>query len=294
MSDIVNPQPMDVFTGSPLTTKLAQVMAAVKRVPKRGKNTFHNYAYATEADVADVVREELSARGVMLYSAITNVDTRVDTGDSGKPSNFVTVTMRFEFVDGESGESRSFAWVGAGQDRGEKGLYKAITGAEKYFLLKSFLIPTGDDPEDDAKDAHPAESRARWSEQDKPKPTPAPAPPPLRMPPPAGGEPVLAEPDFGPDPDLLGDGGDSAYLLPNGVPAQKLRLGPSKNSPAISEAQAKRLFAIVRDQGLSAPDYRDWLLAVSGYSSDKDIPKAHYEPICIAAALIGKKETDAF
>jgi len=144
------------MVGSPLTRKLAEIMEAVKRVPKRGRNAFHGYQYATEADIADVVREELSSRQVVLYSAIDAVETRVDTGESGKPSNFVTVSMTFTIIDGESGEERAFKWAGAGQDRGEKGLYKAITGAEKYFLLKLFLIPTGDDPEDDSQDAkHP-------------------------------------------------------------------------------------------------------------------------------------------
>jgi hypothetical protein len=30
---------------------------------------------------------------------------------------------------------------------GDKGIYKAITGANKYALLKPFLLETGDDPE---------------------------------------------------------------------------------------------------------------------------------------------------
>jgi len=168
----------------------------------------------------------------------------------------------------------------------------ALSFARRYSLLAAFGLAAEDDDAQGV-EATP-EPRAKWSEQKPDRdPRALPAPPSLRMPPPPGGEPALAEPDFGPDPDLLADM-QAVYQLPNGTPAQKLRLGPSKNSPAISEAQAKRLFAIVRGQGLSAPEYRDWLLAVSGYSSDKDIPKAHYEPICIAAALIGKKETDAF
>src|SRR5699024_6730814 len=36
-----------------------------------------------------------------------------------------------------------------GQDAGDKAVYKAITGATKYALMKVFMIPTGDDPEQD-------------------------------------------------------------------------------------------------------------------------------------------------
>ena len=31
-----------------------------------------------------------------------------------------------------------------------KGLYKAFTGSMKYFLMKNFLVATGDDPEQDS------------------------------------------------------------------------------------------------------------------------------------------------
>lgn len=37
--------------------------------------------------------------------------------------------------------------IGEGMDTGDKAIYKAITGAQKYVLMKTFLIPTGDDPE---------------------------------------------------------------------------------------------------------------------------------------------------
>jgi hypothetical protein len=72
-----------------LYSKIAKVMGEVGRVEKRGFNDFHKYAYATEADLVEAVREKLSAA------------------------------------------------------------YKAMTGALKYFLMKTFLIPTGDDPEAD-------------------------------------------------------------------------------------------------------------------------------------------------
>ena len=38
---------------------------------------------------------------------------------------------------------------GEGLDAGDKAPYKAMTGALKYALLQSFLLPTGDDPEEE-------------------------------------------------------------------------------------------------------------------------------------------------
>ena len=53
-----------------LIVKLAEVMAAVERIPKRGHNDFHHYDYATEADIAATVRAELASRHIMLIPSI--------------------------------------------------------------------------------------------------------------------------------------------------------------------------------------------------------------------------------
>jgi len=155
-------------TPKTLVTKLAEVMAAVERVPKRGRNDFHGYDYATEADIAGVIRKELADRKVMLIPSVESAD-RVPVGDKG--SVLTTLAMSFTFLDGESGEELTRKWAGAGTDKEDKGLYKAMTGGEKYFLLKTFLMPTGDDPE--REDAPPKKERA-----ERPKAAPATAPEP--------------------------------------------------------------------------------------------------------------------
>jgi hypothetical protein len=136
-----------------LVRKLAEVMAAVERVPKRGRNEFHRYDYATEADIVTVVRQELASRQVMLIPEVVaheRQDITTKKNERGDPLSILT--MRFTFIDGETGEMDSRMWLGVGQDGGDKGIYKAMTGAAKYFLMKTFLMPTGDDPENDAKE----------------------------------------------------------------------------------------------------------------------------------------------
>lgn len=123
-----------------LYAKLAQVTAEVGYVQKRGYNDFHKYAYVTEADLVDAVREKLAARNVILIPSAPSVT---------REGNLTTVTMSFTFCDGDSNQTLTVEWAGTGEDKGDKGLYKAYTGAVKYFLMKTFLIPTGDDPEAD-------------------------------------------------------------------------------------------------------------------------------------------------
>ena len=61
--------------------------------------------------------------------------------------------MEMEWVDTESGETLSVPWYAQGVDlAGEKGVGKALTYAEKYFLLKFFHVPTKkDDPDSDGR-----------------------------------------------------------------------------------------------------------------------------------------------
>jgi hypothetical protein len=132
-----------------LVQKLAEVMKEVKYIQKRGYNAFHKYKYATEADVAEKVREALAERSIVMIPSLTSHSTREHITSKGNREYITTVVMEFRFIDGETGETITFSMIGEGQDAGDKGPYKAMTGAQKYALMKTFMIPTGDDPEAD-------------------------------------------------------------------------------------------------------------------------------------------------
>ncbi|MBS4200306.1 ERF family protein [Bacillus sp. FJAT-49732] len=124
-------------------------MQEVKYIQKRGHNKFHNYKYATESDVSEKVREELAARNIMMIPNVVSHSNREHINAKGKTEYIATIMMEFRFIDGDSGEEITFHSIGEGQDAGDKAVYKAITGAQKYALMKAFMIPTGDDPEAD-------------------------------------------------------------------------------------------------------------------------------------------------
>jgi hypothetical protein len=119
--------------------KKLNVMKEVSRVPKNGWNNFHKYAYTTESDLTESIRPLLYENSLAFDCEIT---------DSAKGGNDITeVTMAMTLTDVETGYSETKLFKAEGQDKGDKGYYKAFTGAVKYFLMKTFLIPTGDDPE---------------------------------------------------------------------------------------------------------------------------------------------------
>lgn len=139
----------------PLAAKLAAIMAEVEAVPKRGHNEHFGYDFATEADIAGAIRKGMAARKVFLLPSVTSYadQTIITKGDRGEKSKTITtIKMAFTFLDGESGDCQTCEWAGRGEDSSDKGLYKAMTGAVKFFLMKAFLIPTGDDPEIDKRE----------------------------------------------------------------------------------------------------------------------------------------------
>ncbi len=134
-----------------LARKLAKILGEIGAVQKRGRNAFHKYDYVTETDLVYAVRGKLSEAGVFVFTSVESQHAEIiETGSGGK-SLLTTVVTKHTFVDGESGEEFTVLSQGQGSDNGDKGGYKAITGAMKYFLYKCFMIPTGDDPEGDDK-----------------------------------------------------------------------------------------------------------------------------------------------
>lgn len=138
-------------TGSKLAAKLAKILGEVGKVPKTGYNSFHKYNYVTENDLVYAVRDKLAAEGVFVFTSVEEQHSEIITAADGKQSLLTKVVTLHTFVDGETGETFSVKSQGQGSDNGDKGGYKAITGAMKYFLYKCFMIPTGDDPEGDDK-----------------------------------------------------------------------------------------------------------------------------------------------
>jgi hypothetical protein len=136
-----------------LVKKLAQVMKEVSKIPKNGKNSFHNYKYVMESDLVEAVRDKLAERHIFITSCTKGIEV-VELSKPNKngdilPQKIGVLRVDYTFHDGESGETLTMESIGEIDQDGGKGLYKALTGSMKYFLMKNFLVATGDDPEKD-------------------------------------------------------------------------------------------------------------------------------------------------
>jgi hypothetical protein len=160
------------MASSSIHKKLAEVLTAVGYIEKAGTNASQGYKYVMAAQVADKVREELSKRGLSIVPATVDV---IESGKTiSEKQSLITLKVTWRITDSETGEFVEFQSVGSGSDSTDKGVYKAQTGALKYGLLMGFLIPTGDDPENEGGDRL-VEAAKKIFAEDKPVAKKAPA-----------------------------------------------------------------------------------------------------------------------
>ena len=147
-----------------LYAKMAQAMGELKRVAKSGRNQHFGYDYATSEDVADTVREVLAKVGLAHFMSLASVKQ-----ENGRTEALFDITLACS----ESGESVTGQWLGESIDKQDKGFSKAATAAQKYFLLKTFIISTGDDPDPDS-DGEKPKTEPTKTKKNTPPPAPAP------------------------------------------------------------------------------------------------------------------------
>lgn len=108
-------------------------------------NKEQNYDYLSADLILSEAGQALAEQGVTIFPAVTDEQiTSVDR--SPKPPRYdAKVTMAFTIAG--AGEALAFPWVGRGSDYSvpDKAMYKAITSAHKYFLMKLLNIGAGNE-----------------------------------------------------------------------------------------------------------------------------------------------------
>ena len=136
-----------------LYSKLATVMGAVKRLKKTGFNQHYKYKFATDADVADLVRTELAKANVAFIPSMLRIER-----EQGEKQERTVIDWDFRFLCGDTGAFVAARWTSEALDSQDKGLAKAATSGCKYFLLKALMISTGDEPDTDNEGPAPTRS----------------------------------------------------------------------------------------------------------------------------------------
>lgn len=135
-----------------LAAKLCDIMAECKNIPKNGKNSFQNYKYVMAADAAEYIREFMVKHRVIAIPSLESVDQTTFKTQKGADNFLVRVHMKYTFINADDCQDRlEVSMGGTGSDTSDKAIFKAITGAQKYFLMNSFCLGGDDDPEKEDK-----------------------------------------------------------------------------------------------------------------------------------------------
>lgn len=141
-----------------LFAKISAVMKDVEYLKKDDtvKAGAETYKAITEEKVTEAVGQAMRRHGLVIYP-VEMTERREDMQvirSSGKQAidRLATVNVKYKIADVESGESDIIVSAGTGIDTQDKAIGKAMTYAYKYALLRTFAIPTGEDPDKIASD----------------------------------------------------------------------------------------------------------------------------------------------
>lgn len=123
-----------------LFQKISAVMRDIEYLSKDDRVEFGNTKYRaiSEEKVTAAVRASLIKHGLIVLP-IKQVHT--------KEGNLSTVDVDYKIIDIDTGEHEIIVSSGTGVDTQDKGVGKAMTYSYKYLFLRTFAIPTGEDPD---------------------------------------------------------------------------------------------------------------------------------------------------
>ena len=133
-----------------LAMRLLEACRAVPTFDKLGQNDDYNYVQASQ--IFEVFRAELMKRDILLLPDEKQViEVEVPTLP-GPVLRQITLHVDYELLDCRGNESSIVKHaIGIGLDNGDKAIYKAKTGALKYFFRVLAMIPWSEgDPSHDS------------------------------------------------------------------------------------------------------------------------------------------------
>ena len=121
--------------------KMHEVMKSIEYLNKDDAVSYGSTKYRamSEEKVTMTVRKELIKQGLVVFPIEQSVT---------KDGNLTTTNTTYKMVNVEKpDEFVLLASSGQGADTQDKGVGKAMTYSFKYMLLRTFAIPTGEDPD---------------------------------------------------------------------------------------------------------------------------------------------------
>ena len=134
-----------------LTTleKLLEIKKSVEFLKKETKaEGGQKFKFTPSSQVIMSVRAEMNKQGMLLVPTVTSTVFHHKDQNQSK-MHLTEIAMTWTWIDvNNPKDTLACPWYAQGCDQHEKGVGKAYTYSEKYFILKFFNIPTdADDPD---------------------------------------------------------------------------------------------------------------------------------------------------
>lgn len=130
---------MDKLEGG-IYKKVLRIMENVEYLAKDDTISYKDVKYKglSEEKVTRVMREELVKHDVIVFPI---------KQEHHREGMLTTVDVTYRLVDTEDGSYVDVVSSGTGSDTQDKGVGKAMTYCFKYMWLRTFALPTGEDPD---------------------------------------------------------------------------------------------------------------------------------------------------
>jgi hypothetical protein len=250
--------------------KLIEVRKAVPSITKNSRGS--RFRFVSSSQILGALRQAMDAHGLLLIPRLVSERVLEHQTKRGDRLYFTILNIEFTWVNADNPDERiACPWVGQGLDEGERGVGKALTYAEKYFLLKFFNIPTdGDDPDADDKRPPAKKREASGTAAEKKAEAVNHAAAAAAGSAPPGGSAGPTQAETGGDgasqtsPEKSADAGATAGQEKTAAKASAAgnRNRGSGTMLVAGSPMHKKIEAMIREAGIDRALFKEWLLAV--------------------------------
>lgn len=126
------------------------IMQDVDYVQKtKAKEGGVKYAVKSEEAILDKIRPAMVEHGVIMYPTNVTDESYSNYNTTNAVWNRLVAKFTYRFHHVATGTFVDTTLVGEGADTGDKASNKAMTVSKKYALLETFLLITGNDPDEE-------------------------------------------------------------------------------------------------------------------------------------------------
>lgn len=137
-------------TPGDILKKMLAIMKRVGAIGKDAENKLQHYTFRSCDAVLSKLHPACIEEGVILTPGVRTLEESERINEKGNAVTKATVIMDYTFYAVTDGSFVRASIAGQGIDHSDKAVNKALTACLKYVLCQSFMIPYGEDGDEDS------------------------------------------------------------------------------------------------------------------------------------------------